>query len=308
MVTVAVAGGLGHIGHSIVAALKESPKHRVIVLAREVEPDPDAEAPVFKAHYESIEELTKVLVDNDVHTVISAIKVLNEDAGRAEMNLVKAASNAGCTQRFIASDWGFPIPEGAVLPQQTLRDANCAVLRGSGLEWTRFYNGFLLDYYGIPHIKTHMDPCPFVVDMEHKVVALPGTGNDRMTWTYSVDLARFVVASLDLPKWEEVTYCYGDKMTWKEFLSLAEEARGTKFTVTYDDVQMLEQGRVTELPSQKILYQYAPRSLLEPMFAQFELFITRGCFDLPEHKRLNQVFPEIKVTGVKEMLSVWRGR
>jgi nucleoside-diphosphate-sugar epimerase len=36
MVTVAVAGGTGDLGRTIVDALKESPNHKVIVLARQV--------------------------------------------------------------------------------------------------------------------------------------------------------------------------------------------------------------------------------------------------------------------------------
>lgn len=36
MVTVAVAGGSGNVGLTIVDALKESPKHKVIVLVRKV--------------------------------------------------------------------------------------------------------------------------------------------------------------------------------------------------------------------------------------------------------------------------------
>jgi len=36
MVKVAVAGGTGSVGRTIVDALKENPKHEVIVLARKV--------------------------------------------------------------------------------------------------------------------------------------------------------------------------------------------------------------------------------------------------------------------------------
>lgn len=36
MVNVAVAGGFGHLGRTIVEALQKSPKHSIIMLAREV--------------------------------------------------------------------------------------------------------------------------------------------------------------------------------------------------------------------------------------------------------------------------------
>lgn len=114
------------------------------------------------------------------------------------------------------------------LPLYTLRNAISDALRKTGLEWTRFYNGIFLDYYGLPHVKSYLDPMPFVVDMAHQTAAIPGTGNELMMWTYSVDVAKFAIAALDLPSWEEKTYCYGDKMSWNTFLKLAEYARGTK--------------------------------------------------------------------------------
>lgn len=72
-----------------------------------------------------------------------------------------------------------------------------------------------------------MAPTTFVVDMANKAATIPGTGNEPMTFTYTFDVAKFVAAFLDVPKWEETTYCYGDKTTWNEFLQLAEDARGT---------------------------------------------------------------------------------
>lgn len=113
-----------------------------------------------------------------------------------------------------------------VLPQKAIRNSICHLLRDSGLEWTRFFNGFFLDYYGLPHVESHMDSTTFIVDIPNKVAAIPGTGNDLMTWTYTRDVASFVVAALDIPHWDEETYCYGDKMTWNEFVQLAEEMTG----------------------------------------------------------------------------------
>lgn len=80
----------------------------------------------------------------------------------------------------------------------------------------------------MPYIKTHLSPLTFVVDMTNKAVAIPGTGNDPVAFTYSLDVAKFVEAALGLPKWEETTFCYGEKMTWNSFVQLAEEARGRR--------------------------------------------------------------------------------
>jgi nucleoside-diphosphate-sugar epimerase len=78
----------------------------------------------------------------------------------------------------------------------------------------------------MPYIETYMTPFPFVVDMQHRRAAIPGTGNEPMTFTYTKDLAKFVVAMLDLEKWEEETFLYGEKTTWNEFVRVAEEVLG----------------------------------------------------------------------------------
>jgi nucleoside-diphosphate-sugar epimerase len=117
------------------------------------------------------------------------------------------------------------------LPQHEFRLATIAELKKTDLEWTRIHNGYFLDYYGIPHIESHMMPVVFGVDMANKAAAIPGTGNDTVSFTYTKDLAKFVVAALDLPKWDESLFCYGDKATWNELLSIAEEMRGQLFFV-----------------------------------------------------------------------------
>ena len=99
-------------------------------------------------------------------------------------------------------------------------------LRKTKLEWTRFDNGFFLDYYGPPSLKSYMTPVAFAIDMPNKKAGIPGTGDEPMTFTYTFDVAKFMVAALDLPEWDETTYCYGEKISWNEFLKLAEEARG----------------------------------------------------------------------------------
>jgi nucleoside-diphosphate-sugar epimerase len=86
--------------------------------------------------------------------------------------------------------------------------------------------GFFSDYYAISHIKTHMPPLCFAVDIDAKKAAIPGTGNEVIAFTYSFDVARFVAAFLDLENWSETTYCYGEKTTFNEFVKLAEELLG----------------------------------------------------------------------------------
>jgi nucleoside-diphosphate-sugar epimerase len=100
-------------------------------------------------------------------------------------------------------------------------------LRKTSLEWTQFYNGLFLDYYGMPHIETYLTPLVVIVDMAYKIAALPGsTGEEIVSFTYTRDLARFVVKALELEKWEEEMWCFSENTSFNKLLKLAEEARG----------------------------------------------------------------------------------
>jgi len=114
-----------------------------------------------------------------------------------------------------------------LLPHGYQHLASYAELERSGLEWTAFNSGWFLEYYGMPYIKTYIQQTTFVVDMANKRAAIPGTGKDLMTFTYSLDVAKFVVEALELPRWNRDLIVIGDKMTWKQFVELAESARGT---------------------------------------------------------------------------------
>jgi hypothetical protein len=185
-----------------------------------------------------------------------------------------------------------------------------------------------MDYYGYPHVKTYLQPLFFVVDVPNKAAAIPGTGDEVLAFTYTQDVAKFTVASLSLPKWDEVTYIYGERSTFNKLLALAEEARGTlisrpsdasehlvtadriagtKFDVTYDSVEKLAKGEITELPSHHEIYPVFPKAMLQGLFALFSLWIVEGRLDVPEEKSLNAKFPQIKTTKLSEIVGAWKG-
>lgn len=112
-------------------------------------------------------------------------------------------------------------------PQYELREAGVAALRQTKLEWTRFVNGYFMDYYGIPHVQTHLNPVCFAVDVTNNAAGIPGTGDEIVAFTYTADVAKFVAAAMSLSRWEEVTYCYGERTTFNQLVMVAEQARGT---------------------------------------------------------------------------------
>lgn len=82
---------------------------------------------------------------------------------------------------------------------------------------------------------------------------------------------------------------------------------GTKFNVTYDPVEKLNKGEVTELPSHTAIYSMAPKEVLQGIFSLFGKWIINGDFDVPEDLSLNAKFPEIKTTKLSEIVGAWKG-
>jgi hypothetical protein len=102
-------------------------------------------------------------------------------------------------------------------------------LRKSGLQWTVVLNGCFLDYCAIPHLESYLRPAPFAVEIAERKAAIPGDGN-RVSFTFSFDVARFVVGLLDLDVWLEESRIAGDTHTWNGFVLLAEEKLGLKLS------------------------------------------------------------------------------
>lgn len=86
--------------------------------------------------------------------------------------------------------------------------------------------GFFMDYWGIPHIKTHLQPLTFGIDISSGTAAIPGDGNNLICMTYTYDLALYLVKALDLDKWPEFSIVVGDQVTYNEILGMAEEFTG----------------------------------------------------------------------------------
>jgi hypothetical protein len=82
---------------------------------------------------------------------------------------------------------------------------------------------------------------------------------------------------------------------------------GTKFDVTYDSMEKLKSGHVTELPGQVSAYQYFPREIFQKVAANFGLWFAEGAFDLKPEKSLNDLFPDIKTQKVSELMEeAWK--
>jgi uncharacterized protein YbjT (DUF2867 family) len=180
-------------------------------------------------------------------------------------------------------------------------------LEATSLEYTSVLNGYFLDYFVLPKVKSYMSPMALVLDIPNNFAAIPGSGDVPAVFTHTSDVARFVAALVKQPRWEKESYIIGDRVTWNEFLRLAEEAKGTKFTVVHDSLEKLKTGQITELPSHPSLYPFFPKHMLQGFFAAFGIMFEQGKFDLRPSHSLNDAFPDIKPKTVKELVfEAWK--
>ncbi|KAH6695591.1 hypothetical protein F5X68DRAFT_127656 [Plectosphaerella plurivora] len=323
MSVIAVAGGTGKLGRAIVEALNATGKFTVFILGREVcQCFPSTEsftchlirmcrselgAKILAVNYDDVPSITATLEKSNIDTVISAVTSVS--TFDPELALIAASDKSSVTKRFIPSIWGVPYSEeiAALFPPAENKIKATNALEATSLDWTSVYNGYFLDYFGIPKVKSYMDPISLAVDVANDFAAIPGSGNVPITFTHTFDIAKYVAAYVQKATWEKEVYIIGDKVTWNEFVALAEDARGKKFTVVYDPLEKLAKGEITELPSHTHLYPFFPKPMLQGLFAAFGTFIENGVFDFKVAHTLNQEFPEIKARTVKEVLdAAWK--
>ena len=160
----------------------------------------------------------------------------------------------------------------------------------------------------MPHIQTHLKTAPFAVDIMSQQAAIPGDGTARVTFTYSYDVARFVVRLLSDESWPRESRIAGDVLTWNEFVRTAEEVLTVSFKITYDSVEDLKEGRMTELPSQIPCYETIPKKSFQWFMSIFSRWTADERVGFVEGE-LNVRFPEIDCLTVRGMLEkYWKGK
>lgn len=100
------------------------------------------------------------------------------------------------------------------------------VLAKSGLTYTRVANGMFMDYLGLPNIQSHLRPFNWALNVPARSAAIPGTGNEQFTVTYSKDLARFLDRLVDEAEWPEWSIISGADTSLNELVTLAEKITG----------------------------------------------------------------------------------
>jgi nucleoside-diphosphate-sugar epimerase len=105
--------------------------------------------------------------------------------------------------------------------------SNARALKKTGLEYIRISNGLFSDYWGLPHIESDLRPLHWFLDIEKGLAAIPGTGDERFTVTYSKDLALVILKLLNVAeRWPERLCLSGSDITLNELVAHAEKIRG----------------------------------------------------------------------------------
>lgn len=103
------------------------------------------------------------------------------------------------------------------------------MLEKTSLAYTRIANGWFLDYYGMPHWKTNLEPWLNVLNMESKWAAIPGDWSVQASFVTSQDMSRFLARLMDVDKWDQISAIRGVTLSLDELLHIAEKARGKLF-------------------------------------------------------------------------------
>lgn len=171
-----------------------------------------------------------------VDTVISTI------SGNPQLSLIDAAA-AAHVRRFVPSEFGGP---PSLRPQNDLLDQGrrAAILRlhqheASGMRFTIFTCGVLYERFGpggmaASQIGLHSHIAregEYLMDFRRRRAQIPYSGNSgqpaMVCLTSAHDVARFIVAALDLPSWPREFRLRGERMSVRDIVAVAEAVQGT---------------------------------------------------------------------------------
>lgn len=315
MVKVAIAGS-GGVAHHIIDAILATKKHEVVVLSR----SPKAEleklgCTVIPVSYNDPSSLEAAL--QGVHTVISTIADLPGGVGwvASQLALLDAAKKAG-VKRFAPSEFGGrSYPSDVNLPTFGSKLQVQKAVQESGLEFTLFESGMFMNNLatGTPGLG-YLRP-EAAVDVEHCSAHLAGDGSAQVVLTRIEDVAAFIAASLDLPRWPEVSRMTGQLLSFNKIVEIAERVRGQHaFTCCVSRVLTMQlTGKkfdVTYISEEEIEKHLDPNSTtpLANIYWIIMLDLLRTDRLVWSDANLNKLCPEVKPMGVEEFLRTWWGK
>ncbi|EER27053.1 hypothetical protein D8B26_002684 [Coccidioides posadasii str. Silveira] len=242
MVNVAIAGSSG-LAQFIANYLSTKTCHQFIILSRFPNPGLVSRGwQVLEVDYYNNSKLRYMLTGVDV--VISTI------SGPAEASLITAAAQVN-VRRFIPSEFEGPPSKRTIskLPDR----GNCqslSLLQQYEMEYTIFTCGVFYERLapgGMAAFQlgkgTYIDKegeyLINIPSMETEVPHLSDGQDSMICMTSAQDVARAVVAALDLPRWPREFRMFGDRMSLTGLVGTVESVFGCEFKTSFISVESL---------------------------------------------------------------------
>ncbi|KAH8197845.1 hypothetical protein TruAng_007992 [Truncatella angustata] len=300
MTVVVVAGGLGDLGRLITGALYETGKYEVYTMSRKMQAAHDSSrrvSPLTGKSYNpniqtdySEDSLTKELIEKHVKVVICTFIMDSDSVSEAQLRLIRAADQCPSVERFIPSEFNVEYDVGDnILPYPEKRFhlyARQELQKTSTLKYTYIYPGMLMDYFGMPRVKSSLRPLCFFIDPANGHAVLPGDGEAKMSMTFTTDVARYVALALELDEWPRILAVAASTVSLNELVRLVEKNLGRKLEVRYQPVEkLLKHEPVDLLTNLDIAKEYPERfplgvDQLRGLIADLEAGVALGAFDL----------------------------
>ncbi|KAK1147810.1 hypothetical protein N8T08_000323 [Aspergillus melleus] len=306
---IAVAGGTGSVGRTIIEALTATAKHSVIVLTRTPRSSTKY-ATYLEVNYQDVEATAAALESANIDTVICAISMLSEESSQTQHKLIDASVRSNATRRFVVSSFDIYFQEEhiATVPAAKWQFDALNALEKTGLEYTRVVNGFFLDYYGMPHWPTHLKPWTNSVSVAGKWAVIPGDGTSKGTFITSQDMAKFVARMMDLQKWSALTSIVGEELTFLQITEIAEKVRGDKFRIIFESMDSLAKGKISFPEFPEADYGLSNEEW-ENILSKIHYLAGMDVALVKSDDPLNDQFPELKLTTISEVIeSSWTGK
>ncbi|KAK2740024.1 nmra-like family protein [Colletotrichum kahawae] len=284
MAILAVAGGTGPVGRTIVDGLVQHGGHKLFVLSRTSRPTQNR-VEYLAVNYSDIEGTAKILESNKIATVISAMGVVTAEISVSQVQLVKAADRSSTTKRFVVSAYDM------LHKREHIEDSPLANER----------------ILGMPHWKTYMHPWVNMVNVEKKWAVIPGDGSARVNFIASQDMAKFIARLMDLDKWDKISSIIAETRSISEILEISEKARGAKFRVAYDDLEKLKSGKISFISDFPDIGLGEEES--EKLFAILHYYAGTEQFLVPKENDIKPRFLDIVTKTAEEVIEgSWKGK
>ncbi|PVH91807.1 NAD(P)-binding protein [Periconia macrospinosa] len=305
MVVVAVAGGTGAVGRTLLDTIAKSSEHHAIVLSRTAGPSSTYHGFERVAlDYDNIDQVEGILKQHHVDIVVSCLVLVDDESAMAQISLIRAAAQSKTVTRFIPTefylDFHAPIPGSDLLANYQL-EAEEELLRHPQLTFTLLRAGIFLDHLTMPYNpkKTYIAPFWAFVDIEYEKCVFPEDGSFPLILSHSTDVAAYIERLCGLPanKWPRQSLVASNRLEVRDLDLLIQKVTGKQFQIAHDRQEDIVEGQITQLPSNKGVMT----DFLRKVEHQIMLSMLSKAHVLPG-KDLAELFPEVQPTKIENFL------